>query len=596
MRNYARHLSFNRSRFDICFQYFDLALLLARIKRKKDFRLVWRCHFEKYPHLVKSIKNACKNNLWQRRIRNLYSFWFRRLTQTEHIRCRNIAKWVGGCCGDEAAGKSAGQKTTRNANALYSEARCVHAESNTVFLVWFRPNMKKIVSILLAPCCLAVGLAQSNVPNPLLTVAPLETLRQQMKTTIASTKPDFVVFIPKVTGTEVSDTGNEHFLVFDGPDKSLMAVWTQSTREGAPNQHIVFSRSDDRGKTWVAPRVIAGPANEGEKLMASWGFPLVSKRGRIYVLYSQNVGKFDTFPHTTGQLTGIFSDDYGKKWSTPQIISLPRTSRDNPDASFPPNCITWQKPARLTRDGRYLVGLTRWTSKAVKQNPTKSWITHESVVEFLRFENLDDDPEPARLKISTLAWDNHAVTVLCPDHPETSVVQEPSIVKLPDGRLFCVMRTPAGSPYWTLSSDDGDTWASAQALRRSDDGHVLKHPLSPCPIFDLGGSAAGSGHYALFIHNHDGHYQSFGPTDSNYHRRPIYKVTGHFHAGARQPIWFDEPTFFMDHDGVALGVPGKQGRIDLSLYSSVTMLNAKPVLWYPDRKFFLLGKSINSDN
>ena len=49
----------------------------------------------------------------------------------------------------------------------------------------------------------------------------------------------------------------------------------------------------------------------------------------------------------------------------------------------------------------------------------------------------------------------------------------------------------------------------------------------------------------------------------------------------------------MDHDGVPLGVPGKQGRLDLALYSSVTVSDGKAILWYPDRKFFLLGKFIN---
>ena len=27
---------------------------------------------------------------------------------------------------------------------------------------------------------------------------------------------------------------------------------------------------------------------------------------------------------------------------------------------------------------------------------------------------------------------------------------------------------------------------------------------------------AGSGRYALFIHNHDGHYKTYGPTDTSY--------------------------------------------------------------------------------
>lgn len=51
----------------------------------------------------------------------------------------------------------------------------------------------------------------------------------------------------------------------------------------------------------------------------------------------------------------------------------------------------------------------------------------------------------------------------------------------------------------------------------------------------------------------------------------------------------------MDHDGVPLGPPGKRGQLGLALYSSVTVRHGRAVLWYPDRKFFLLGRSIEPD-
>src|ERR1051326_5559162 len=175
-----------------------------------------------------------------------------------------------------------------------------------------------------------------------LIVPAVEEWRDKVAASLHSTKPDYIVFVPEVSGKEVTDTGNEHFLVFDGPDHSLMAVWTQSTREGEPDQHIVFAQSKNEGETWTKPRIIAGPARPGDGLMASWAFPMVSRRGRIYVLYSQHVGKVDTFPHTTGRLTGIYSDDCGRTWSKPEPVAVPRTSRDNPDTTFPPNCITWQ--------------------------------------------------------------------------------------------------------------------------------------------------------------------------------------------------------------------------------------------------------------
>jgi hypothetical protein len=294
-------------------------------------------------------------------------------------------------------------------------------------------------------------------------------------------------------------------------------------------------------------------------------------------------------------MDGICSDDCGATWSPPQTIPMPRTSRDNPDPSFPANWICWQKPLRLTKDGRYLAGFTRWTSKAVKKNPTKSWISHDSVVEFMRFDNLDQNPAVDQLQISWLALDQDAITVPYPGHPETSACQEPSLVKLPDGRLFCVVRTAAGSPFWTVSSDDGQTWTPARRLLRKDGGEPLLHPLSPCPVYDVGGNEAGSGRYVLFIHNNDGHYRGYGPTDTGFNRQPVHLVTGRYQLGADQPLWFDEPRFFFDHDGVALGKPGTRGRVDLALYSSFTVRQGRAVLWYPDRKFFLLGRVIGPE-
>lgn len=406
-----------------------------------------------------------------------------------------------------------------------------------------------------------------------------------------ATKPDYVVFVPQAKQGEVSDTGNEHFLVFDGPDGSLMAVWTQSSAESQPDQHIVFSRSGDEGVTWSAPKVIAGPKRPGEGPIASWGYPLVSRSGRIYVLYSQHIGRFDTFFHHTGWLHGIYSDDQGRSWSAPRNVPVARGIRDNPDPSMPPNMLCWQKPLRLGPGGKYLAGFTRWTSFAVRKNPTRDWRSADARTEFMRFENVDDDPQPNDLQIRWFAANERALTVPFPGHPEISACQEPSIVKLPDGRLFCVMRTAAGSPFWSVSAD-GENWTPPRRLLRKDGGEPLSHPLSPCPIYDLGGNTAGSGRYVLFIHNHDGHYKEYGPSDTTYHRRPVYLVRGRAQPGADQPVWFDEPEFFMDHDGVSLGKPGTRGRLDLALYSSFTVRNGKAVLWYPDRKFFLLGRII----
>ncbi|MBI5766283.1 MAG: exo-alpha-sialidase [Verrucomicrobia bacterium] len=455
-----------------------------------------------------------------------------------------------------------------------------------------------VLSLALAPLSLAA--ADASAPKkkaaapapPANVIKDAAELSRRIPLELPKTKPDFVVFVPEVRGDIVSDTGNEHFLVFEGPRDQLMAVWTQSSAEAQPDQHIAFATSPDGGKTWTKPRVIAGPKRPGDGHMASWGYPLVSKRGRIYVLYSQHIGKHDNFPHHTGWLDGISSDDGGATWSAPQRIAVPRSNRDNPDATMPPNMLCWQRPLRLGTDGKYFAGFTRWTSFAVTKNPTKSWMSADARVEFMRFENVDDNPAVADLKISWFMANERALSVPFPGHEAVSACQEPSVVKLPDGRLFVVMRTASGSPFWSQSRDGGETWDAPRRLLRRDGGEPLLHPLSPCPMYDLGGPAAGSGRYALFIHNHDGHYKNYGPTDSGFHRRPIHLVHGKFQPGAEQPVWFSEPQLFFDHDGVSLGKPGTAGRLDLALYASSTVRNGVPVLWYPERKFFLLGRVI----
>ncbi len=397
------------------------------------------------------------------------------------------------------------------------------------------------------------------------------------------TQPDYLAYVPASTDRATAATGNEHFLVEKLANGNLFAVWTQSSFEGASDQHIVFSRSLDGGQQWTPPVTIAGSdANRGYR-MASWAFPLVSKSGRIYVIFSRHIGVNDVFTHTTGLMACIFTDDEGATWSNEVHLTMARSIWDHPDPAMPPNWVVWQKPIRLA-DGRYFTGLTRWVSPAVSKAPLEDWWAAPSVVEFLRFENVDDDPSPADLRLSFLSGNESALQMDLRGHPGISVIQEPSVVPLPDGRLFCVMRTTLGFPCYTVSSDLGASWSAPLPLRQCDGGSILPHPLSPCPIYPLGGSD-----YVFLYHNHDGNFLNWTPVDTSHHRRPVCLARGEFRPGAEQPIWFSEPWFFMDNGGIPIL------RNDLAMYSSVTEDGDGIVLWYPDRKFFLLGKKIRRD-
>jgi len=404
---------------------------------------------------------------------------------------------------------------------------------------------------------------------------------------IRRSKPDYVVYIPRSLDGSTFDTGNEHFLVFDGPDGSLMAVWTQSTYEGAGDHRIVFSRSDDEGKTWSPPLRIAGPRKLGDGYMASWGFPLISSSGRIYVIYNQYQGIDDVTPAHTGTMDCVYSDDMGKTWSSPVAIPMKRSPYDHPDPKVPSNWIVWQIPIRDLKE-RWFTGFTRWVSKAVRTPAhNKSWTAWESVVEFMRFENINENPEPQDIKITYSAWGKDALRVPHYANPMLSIAQEPSLVRLPDNRLFCVMRTMSGYIWYTISQDDGMTWSNPAPLLRRDHGLPILQPLCCCPIYQLN-----DGRYILLHHNNDGRFEGCTPEETGKNRRPAFIALGEFRPHAEQPIWFSSSKQFMDNDGVGLG-PLK--RKEIGVYPSFTSRNGNNVLWHPDRKFFLLGKKITSD-
>ena len=419
-----------------------------------------------------------------------------------------------------------------------------------------------------------------------------EKLKQRLKLTT----PDYVTYVPSGLSDLAEDKGNEHFLVFDGPDATLMAVWAQawlSPGKGNVNR-TVFAYSRDEGETWSSPTLVAGPKDRDDPThMASWAFPMVSRSGRIYVVYNQNKGVKGWILFHTGGMAGVYSDDRGKTWSEPQSIAMPTSPYDDPEGNIPPEWIVWQKPMR-DLSGGYFVGYSHWLHPAVATlKQIRDWTEIESVIEFMRFENVDDDPDPRDLRVRYTAWGDEALRVPHRDHPNLSIAQEPSLVRLPDDRLFCIMRTCTGYIWWSQSLDDGENWCSPRPLLNKDFGLPLMNPVSPDPIYSLS-----DGRYVLFHNNNRGGKVAGGSIDAT-PREPLYVSLGEFRPGADQPVWFSAPKLFMATGGV--GVDGVKRNINepgsgsLSMYSSFTNRNGTDVLWYPDSKFFLLGKRVTKE-
>lgn len=241
----------------------------------------------------------------------------------------------------------------------------------------------------------------------------------------------------------------------------------------------------------------------------------------------------------------------------------------------------YQVPRRLP-DGRYLFAYTKWSSYRVTPSNGK-WYEDDAHLYFMRCENLDDDPEPKELRFTFLPDDERGVGI--PNEAgDRSCAQEPCWTPLPDGRLFCTMRTAFGYAAYTVSADGGHTWSVPKPIRFSD-GTVFAHPLSPCPIYETQ-----PGVYMLLYH---GHAEDIGGC-----RNPLYRAKGFFDAEAEQPIRFepeDRDLYMALPDDAEIA--GHQNR-QLAMYSSALKIGERTVLWYPDRKCFLLGKylDVSSEN
>ena len=397
------------------------------------------------------------------------------------------------------------------------------------------------------------------------------------------TKPDIVVFLPK----GAADGDNEHFQVFEAPESDeLLAMWTQSSVEGRGDNRIAFARSLD-GVAWSDPVILAGRGPGRRERQASWAFPVVAACGRIYCFYTKELEKIDV-RQSSGAMGVLYSDDNGFSWSAGADVPVPKTRYDNPDPEVPPNWIVWQKPVR-DAGGRWIVGCTRTTSEKVIPKPNRNWPDHDSRSVFIRFDNLDAGPDPKDLALTWLPAGSDGLEVPHKLYPEISVCQEPAVVLLPDGRLFSVMRTMTGSIWYSVSEDDGATWRPVEVLRYRDGGEHVENPIAPCPLYRLA-----DGRYLLVFNNNDGRrgaYDQFRKTwranQLNHLRHPAFIAIGEFRSDAHQPIWFSPPKQILDTNGVTFG---PKGTASVAMYPSLTERNGVRVLWYPDRKHFLLGK------
>ncbi len=304
----------------------------------------------------------------------------------------------------------------------------------------------------------------------------------------------------------------------------LCVLTTGQGMEGQRGQHVIATRSIDRGRTWSDP-VDVEPADGPE---ASYAVLLKVPAGRIYCFYNHNTDNVreaiaDDPPYEGGVFKRVdslghfvfkFSDDHGRTWSTERydIPMRPMAiDRENPYGGELKYFWNVGKPfirgssayVPLHKIGRYGIG---------------SFARSEGV--FLKSDNLLSTEDPASITWETLPERDAGLRTPPGGGP---VAEEQSTVVLSDGTLYCVYRTMDGFPAYSTSRDGGHTWAVPDYLCDAH-GRRIKHPRAACFVW-----RCKNGKYLLWTHHHGGRFIPEHPDVGSYayeHRNPVWLCGG----------------------------------------------------------------------
>ena len=281
----------------------------------------------------------------------------------------------------------------------------------------------------------------------------------------------------------------------------LCVLTTGKGVEGASGQHVISTRSTDRGKTWSAP-VAVEPANGPE---ASYAVLLKVPSGRVYVFYNHNTDNLrqvigDNPPYKDGAVKRVdslghfvfkYSDDNGQSWS-PQRYEIPQRDfeidRKNPYGGKIK--FFWNVGKAFTQRDAGYVPLHK-----VGGFGEGFFTSSEGVL--LRSDNIVTERDAGKIRWETLPEGGKGIRTPAGGGP---VAEEQSLSVLSDGSIFCVFRTIDGHPAHSYSRDGGRTWEPSEYMRYAD-GRLMKHPRAANFAW-----RCENGKFLYWFHNHGGRF------------------------------------------------------------------------------------------
>lgn len=294
-------------------------------------------------------------------------------------------------------------------------------------------------------------------------------------------------------GLPIPDEGycDQPYVVVTRDGNWLCVLTTGQGEEGQGGQHVVSTVSTDRGRSW-SKLVDIEPASGPD---ASWGVPLVTPAGRVYVFYDYNgdrvgpqalagktINRFDML----GWYVYRYSDDNGRSWSRDRYrLPVRLTDCDRGNDWQGKVQIFWGIDKPDVYGGSAFFAFTKLGAYMLEQG--EGWL--------FRSDNILTERDPARIRWLMLPEGERGIRA-----PEFGSVQEEhNIVPLANGDLYCIYRTTIGHPIHTYSRDGGRTWSRPEIATYTPGGRAIKQPRA-CPrLF-----RARNGKYLLWFHNHGG--------------------------------------------------------------------------------------------
>jgi hypothetical protein len=291
-------------------------------------------------------------------------------------------------------------------------------------------------------------------------------------------------------GSAIYEQGycDQPYMVITKEGDWLCVFTTGSQKEGLPGQHVVATRSKDHGQSWSAP-VDIEPADGPE---ASWGVPLVTPNGRVYVFYDYNGDRVDSLPNgkkaradMLGWYSYKYSDDSGLTWLQRYRLPVRVTACDRSNDWRGQVQILWGVCEPVVSRGSVYFAFTK----------LGRYMLEDGEGCFFRSDNILAEPDVAKIEWQMLPDGDRGLR----DPQFGSVQEEHNIVAMANGDLFCIYRTTTGRPACSYSRDGAHTWTAPVPATYTPGGRPIKHPRA-CPRL----WKCGNGKYLLWFHNHGG--------------------------------------------------------------------------------------------